>query len=105
MAMSAILSPYWDGEEYVISNDEKIGDAEPVTYGKGCGVGEIAAWLDGDFGFLGVGSDNACGRYSNPQPPMPKGVVAFTMEKVMPYYASETYSWSSLSGAGATLRF
>lgn len=57
MAKCAIMFPYWDGEEYVISNDEKIGDAEPVAYGQGCGVGEIAAWLDGGFGFLGVGSE------------------------------------------------
>jgi len=57
MVMSAIVFPYWNGDEYVVSSDERIGDAEPVSYGQGGGVGEIAAWLDGDFGFLGVGSE------------------------------------------------
>jgi len=47
-------------------------------------------WME-IFGFLEWVVNNARGRYANPQPPMQKGVVAFTMEKVMPYYASETY--------------
>jgi len=73
MGKCAILFPYWDGEGYVISNDEKIGDSEPVAYGQGCGVGEIAAWLDRDFGFLGVGCEQRARRVFESTAPNAEG--------------------------------
>lgn len=57
MVISAVVFPYWNGNEYVVSSDEKIAGSEHVSYGQGGGVGAIAAWLDGDFGFLALGSE------------------------------------------------
>ncbi|PSM15326.1 hypothetical protein [Stenotrophomonas maltophilia] len=57
MTIQAVLFPYWTGDCHVPSSEEKIGDAPVVRQGQGPGAGEIAAWLDGDFGFLGRGSE------------------------------------------------
>jgi len=57
MTIHAVLFPYWTGDCHVPSGEEKIGDAPVVHHGQGRGAGEIAAWLDGDFGHLGRGSE------------------------------------------------
>jgi hypothetical protein len=57
MTIQAVLFPYWTGDCHVPSSEEKIGDAQVVHHGQGSGAGEIAAWLDGGFGFLGRGSE------------------------------------------------
>lgn len=57
MVMNAVFSPYWDGDRHVVSCDERVADSDPVAYGQGSGAGEIAAWLEGDFGCLGRGSE------------------------------------------------
>ncbi|HDS1578931.1 TPA: hypothetical protein QEL15_000973 [Stenotrophomonas maltophilia] len=57
MVMSAVFFPCWDGDRYVVSCDERVADSGSVAYGQGSGAGEIAAWLEGDFGCLGRGSE------------------------------------------------
>ncbi|HDX0836455.1 TPA: hypothetical protein ACOFC4_000817 [Stenotrophomonas maltophilia] len=57
MVVHAVLYPYWNGDSHVPSSKEKIGDSLVVCHGQGRGAGEIAAWLDADFGSLGRGSE------------------------------------------------